>query len=247
MRPRRSAWKQIVARFGRGILRADRTIDRAALGRVVFADPAARRFLDRLIHPLVLADQERAARRQAHDRAEIAAHLHDSVLQTLALLQQAPEDPRQVASLARRQERELRGYIDQIASAFSPSLRAALRHAAGEVEDLFMVRIDTVVVGDCAADTPLESLVQASREAMVNAAKHSGVDRVALFAEVTAGGVTVTVRDRGRGFDPAAPAAGRGLAESVVGRMERCGGTAAVRSAPGEGTEIDLHLGRGHD
>jgi len=191
-------------------------------------------------------EEERAARRQAHDRAEIAAHLHDSVLQTLALLQQQPGDPRQVASLARRQERELRGYIDQIASAFSPSLRAALRHAAGEVEDLFMVRIDTVVAGDCAADGPLESLVQASREAMVNAAKHSGVDRIAVFAEVTASGVTVTVRDRGRGFDPADPGTGRGLAESIVGRMGRCGGTAEIRSVPGEGTEIELHLGRGN-
>ncbi|MCU0281120.1 MAG: hypothetical protein MUE66_04685 [Acidimicrobiia bacterium] len=191
-------------------------------------------------------EKERAARRQAHDRAEIAAHLHDSVLQTLALLQQAPDDPRKVASLARRQERELRSYIDQIASPFSPSLRAALRHAAGEVEDLFMVRIDTVVVGDCAADGPLESLVQASREAMVNAAKHSGVDWVSLFAEVTASGVTVTVRDRGRGFDMPTPGTGRGLAESVVGRMERCGGTAAIRSVPGEGTEIELHLGRGN-
>ena len=165
--------------------------------------------------------------------------------QTLALLQQAPEDPRKVASLARRQERELRSYIDQIASAFSPSLRAALRHAAGEIEDLFMVRIDTVVVGDCAAEGPLESLVQASREALVNAAKHSGVDRVSLFAEVSASSVSVTVRDRGRGFDTAAPWAGRGLTESIVGRMERCGGTAEIRSVPGEGTEIELHLGRG--
>lgn len=192
-------------------------------------------------------EEERAARQRAHDRAEIAAHLHDSVLQTLALLQQQPGDPRQVASLARRQERELRGYIDQIASPFSPSLRATLRHAAGEVEDLFMVRIEAVVVGDCAVDEPLEALVQAAREALVNAAKHSGTDAVSLFAEVTPEGVTATVRDRGRGFDSGRPGAGRGLAESIVGRMERCGGTAAVRSAPGEGTEIELHLGRGND
>ena len=190
---------------------------------------------------------ERAARVRAHDRAEIAAHLHDSVLQTLALIQRDPTDPRRTASLARRQERELREYLDQIASPHSPRLRAALRRTAGEVEDLFMVRIEAVVVGDCAVDEPLEALVQAAREALVNAAKHSGMDAVSLFAEVTPGGVTVTVRDRGRGFDSGRPGAGRGLAESIVGRMERCGGTAAVRSAPGEGTEIDLHLGRGHD
>ncbi|MFH1330367.1 MAG: ATP-binding protein [Actinomycetota bacterium] len=190
---------------------------------------------------------ERAARMRAHDRAEIAAHLHDSVLQTLALIQRDPTDPRRTASLARRQERELREYLDQIASPHSPSLRAALRHTAGEVEDLFMVRIEAVVVGDCAVDEPLEALVQAAREALVNAAKHSGADTVSLFAEVTPGGVTVTVRDRGRGFDPGPPGAGRGLAESIVGRMERCGGAAAVRSTPGEGTEIDLHLRRGND
>jgi len=188
---------------------------------------------------------ERAARTRAHDRAEIAAHLHDSVLQTLALIQRDPEDPRRTASLARRQERELREYLDQIASPHSHSLRAALRRTAGEVEDLFMVRIDTVVVGDCHVDEPLEALVHAAREAMVNAAKHSGMDTVSLFAEVSPDGVTVTVRDRGRGFDPGRPGTGRGLGESITGRMERAGGTASVRSAPGEGTEVELHLGRG--
>lgn len=207
---------------------------------------ALRRYDRDRTQALEALEEERAARRQAHDRAEIAAHLHDSVLQTLALLQQQPGDPRRVASLARRQERELRGYIDQIASPFSPSLRAALRHAAGEVEDLFMVRIDTVVVGDCTVDEPLEAVVQASREAMVNAAKHSGVDRVALFAEVTPDGVMITVRDRGRGFDPATCEEGRGLTESIRGRMERCGGTVDIRSEPGEGTEVGLHLGRGN-
>lgn len=191
-------------------------------------------------------EEERAARQRAHDRAEIAAHLHDSVLQTLAMLQQAPDDPRKVASLARRQERELRGYIDQIASPYTPSLRAALRRTAGEVEDLFMVRIDTVVVGDCTSDERLEAIVQAAREAMMNAAKHSGVDHISLFAEVTEETVTATVRDRGRGFDPSQPGGGRGLTESVVGRMERAGGTAAVNSIPGEGTEVELHLGRGN-
>jgi len=193
---------------------------------------------------LAALEEERAARMRAHDRAEIAAHLHDSVLQTLALLQHTPDDPHKVASLARRQERELRDYLDQIASPHSPSLRARLRHAAGEVEDLFEVRIDTVVVGDCTADEPLECLVQATREAMVNAAKHSGAGTVSLFAEISDGSVTVSVRDRGCGCDPGLVAAGRGLAQSVVGRMDRCGGTAVIRSTPGEGTEVELHLGR---
>jgi signal transduction histidine kinase len=189
-------------------------------------------------------EEERAARIRAHDRAEIAAHLHDSVLQTLALIQRDPSDPRRTASLARRQERELRGYLDQIASPHRRSLRAALRQTAGEVEDLFMVRVDAVVVDDCELDERLEALLGSTREALVNAARHSGADLVSLFAEVTPAVVTVTVRDRGRGFDPAFPP-GRGITESILGRMERIGGTARVRSAAGEGTEVDLAVRRG--
>jgi signal transduction histidine kinase len=207
---------------------------------------ALRRYDRERTRALEALEEERAARQRAHDRAEIAAHLHDSVLQTLAMLQQAPDDPRRVASLARRQERELRGYLDQIASPHTPSLRAALRRTAGEVEDLFMVHIDTVVAGDCTADERLEGMVHAAREAMMNAAKHSGEDHISLFAEVTDEAVTVTVRDRGRGFDPSQPGGGRGLAESIVGRMERAGGTASIASTPGEGTEIELHMGRGN-
>lgn len=189
---------------------------------------------------------ERAARHRAHDRAEIAAHLHDSVLQTLALIQRQADDPRRSAALARRQERELREYLDQISSPYAHSLRAALRRTAGEVEDLFLIRVETVVVGDCETDEALEALVHATHEALVNAAKHSGVDTVSLFAEVGPAAVTVTVRDRGRGFDPGQPGPGRGLAESIIGRLAHHGGTAVIRSVPGEGTEIDLQLGRSH-
>ena len=190
--------------------------------------------------------EERAARRRAHDRAEIAAHLHDSVLQTLALIQQGPADSRRVASLARSQERELRQYLDQIASPHTHSLRAALRRAAGEVEDLHQVRVDLVVVGDSEMDDDLEALVQATREAQVNAARYSGATEISLYGEVSPAAVAVTVRDRGQGFDPRQIGGGRGIAESIVGRMERHGGGAEVRSRPGEGTEVDLHLERGH-
>jgi len=190
-------------------------------------------------------EEERAARRQAHDRAEIAAHLHDSVLQTLALIQQDPADSRRVAALARGQERELRQYLDQIASPHTHSLRAALRRAAGEVEDLHQIRVDMVMVGDCEVDDRLEALVEATREALVNAARYSGAETISLFGEVSDEGVAATVRDRGRGFDPGRAGGGRGIAESIVGRMQRHGGTAVVRSRPGEGTEIDLHLVRG--
>jgi len=190
-------------------------------------------------------EEERAARRQAHDRAEIAAHLHDSVLQTLALIQQDPADPRRVGALARGQERELRQYLDQISSPYTHSLRAALLRTAGEVEDLHQVKVDMVVVGDCEMDERLEALVGATREALVNAARYSGAETISLFGEVSDGSIAVTVRDRGRGFDPGRPGGGRGIAESIVGRMQRHGGTAVVRSRPGEGTEIDLHLVRG--
>jgi signal transduction histidine kinase len=190
-------------------------------------------------------EEERAARRRAHDRAEIAAHLHDSVLLDQGQGLQDPSDRRRVAALARGQERELRQYLDQIASPYAQSLRAALRRTAGEVEDLHQIRVDMVVVGDCEMDDRLEALVWATREALVNAARYSGAETISLFSEVSQSGVAVTVRDRGRGFDPAQNTSGRGIAESIEGRMQRHGGTAEVRSRPGGGTEVDLHLGRG--
>ena len=240
---------QIVGHLGE----AGRTVTRAAGDVGVFAVAALAlgwgfstlRNHDRArTDALQALEVERAARQRAHERAEIAAHLHDSVLQTLALIQRDPGDPRRTASLARRQERELREYLDQIASPYTPSLRTELRRAAGEVEDLFLVRVDCVVVGDCAAEGPAAALIPAAREALLNAAKHSGVDTVSLFAEVTPDEVTVTVRDRGRGFEVGPAAPGRGLAESIVGRLERSGGSATIRSTPGEGTEVDLRIGR---
>ncbi len=189
-------------------------------------------------------EEERAARIRAHDRAEIAAHLHDSVLQTLALLEQNAADPQKVTSLARGQERELRAWIDKISSPFTNSLKAALRRAGGDVEDLYRMKVQTVTVGDCEMTDRLEALIDAAREALVNAAKHAGVDNVSLYSEVANGSVTVTVRDRGAGFDADSMAAeGRGVAESIVGRMQRHGGSAEVRSIPGEGTEVELSIG----
>ena len=193
------------------------------------------------IHAL---EAERAARMRAHDRAEIAAHLHDSVLQTLALVQQNSGDSQTVTSLARGQERELRAWIDKISSPFTNSFKAALRHAGGEVEDLYQVKVQTITVGDCEMTDRLEALIDASREALVNAAKYAGEESVSLYSEVADGSVTVTVRDRGAGFDPQAAAEGcRGIADSIVGRMHRHGGTADIRSAPGSGTEIELSIG----
>jgi signal transduction histidine kinase len=200
--------------------------------------------------------EERRARIRTEERAEIAAHLHDSVLQTLALIQQQSDSAREVRRLARGQERELRSWLygpqgyGGVAQAHTngtevPAFAATLHAAAGEVEDTYAVSMQVVVVGDCALEEPLPALVQASREAMVNAAKHAGVTEVSVYAEVEPGQAHVFIRDRGAGFDPAAVAADRhGLADSIRGRMERHGGTVTLRTAPGEGTEVQLAITR---
>lgn len=220
---------------------------------------------------------ERRERIRSEERAEIAAHLHDSVLQTLALIQRHTESGddessavREVRRLARRQERELREWLygerehpagpdgvgeDAADPAVSRCFAAALRAAAGEVEDAFAVSVAPVVVGDAAHDARTAALVAAAREAMVNAAKHAGVDEISVYAEVEdpddtdgdgqAGTIAVFVRDRGCGFDPdAVPADRHGLTDSVRARVERQGGTVRVRTAPGEGTEVALTLPR---
>jgi signal transduction histidine kinase len=192
---------------------------------------------------------ERRERIRSQERAEVAAHVHDSVLQTLALIQKAAEDPREVTRLARVQERELRGWLYRPAGSTASAdvqFAAALEQAAAEVEEAHRTPVEVVVVGDCPAGAGIGALVAAAREAMVNAAKHSGAAQVQVYAEVEPSQVAVFVRDRGSGFDPAlVPADRYGLAQSVIGRMERNGGRAEVRSAPGEGTEVRLEVPRG--
>jgi signal transduction histidine kinase len=190
---------------------------------------------------------ERRERIAETERAEIAAHLHDSVLQTLALIQRQSDQPREVARLARSQERELRTWLYGPGGyGRTPQLDAglteALAAAAAEVEDTYAVTVNPVVVGgDRPLDDRLRALVLAGREAMVNAAKHAGVAEVSVFCEVETGEVHLFVRDRGKGFDPdTVPDDRHGLADSVHGRMERHGGTVRLRSTPGEGTEVHL-------
>jgi len=187
---------------------------------------------------------ERRERIRAQERAEIAAHLHDSVLQTLALIQRNARSPREVARLARGQERELRGLLYGEPTAHG-LLAERLRAAAADVDDAYGVTVDVVVVGDIDLDDRLLALVAAAREAMVNAAKHAGVDAVSVYAEVEAGAVTVFVKDRGVGFDPIGVCDDRqGLRGSIVARVERHGGTASIKSAPGEGAEVQLRMPR---
>ncbi|HEY1833736.1 MAG TPA: PspC domain-containing protein [Solirubrobacteraceae bacterium] len=187
---------------------------------------------------------ERSARIREQERAEVAAHLHDSVLQTLALIQKRSAEPREVAGLARRQERELRSWLNEREGvAATESVAVALEQAAVDVEDIYGIQVEVVTVGDLPLDEHLEALVQAAREALTNAAKFAGSSRIDVYAELSAAPVEVFVRDRGVGFDPAAvPADRRGVRESIVGRMERHNGSAKVHSRPGAGTEVELTM-----
>ncbi|HKH41943.1 MAG TPA: PspC domain-containing protein [Solirubrobacterales bacterium] len=190
---------------------------------------------------------ERTARVRSQERAEVAAHLHDSVLQTLALMQKRAGDRDEVAKLARRQERELRSWL---AGGEAPRpaerLADALRAAAEDVEEAHGAPVDAIVVGDAPLDDRTVALVAAAREALTNAAKFaSEAGPVHLYAEIENGSARVFIDDRGPGFDPdAIPDDRRGVRESIIGRMKRHGGRVEIRSAPGEGTEVELSLER---
>jgi signal transduction histidine kinase len=186
---------------------------------------------------------ERTARIRAQERAEVAAHLHDSVLQTLALIQRRAGDPAEVAQLARRQERDLRAWLNADETAAADTLHGALLRIATEIEEQHGVEVEIVCVGDRALDDDSAALAAAAREAILNAAKFAGAARIDVYAEASDERAEVFVRDRGAGFDiGAVPTDRRGVRESIVGRMERHGGQAHVRSAPGEGTEVELTL-----
>ncbi len=194
---------------------------------------------------LVLLNRERVEDRQqrvkADARADVAAHLHDSVLQTFALMQRT-DDPIEMATLARQQERELRRWL--YAESEDPSavtLKSAIERSAALVEDRHDVSVEVVVVGDAVITPATEALIAATREAATNSAKWSGCDVISLFVEVTDAEIEAFVRDTGIGFDPAEIAEDRlGVRESIMGRMERVGGSAEIDSALGEGTEIRL-------
>jgi signal transduction histidine kinase/phage shock protein PspC (stress-responsive transcriptional regulator) len=191
---------------------------------------------------------EKMARVRSQERAEVAAHLHDSVLQTLALMQKTAGDPDEVAKLARRQERELRSWLAGGEPARpSERLADALRAAAEEVEEAHGAPVDAIVVGDAPLDERMEALVAAAREALTNAAKFaSDAGPVHLYAEIENGSARVFIDDRGPGFDPnAIPSDRRGVRESIIGRMKRYGGRAEIRSGPGEGTEVELAVNGG--
>jgi signal transduction histidine kinase len=225
---------------GTGALGAARDVLLALIAAVVVLAVIFAPWVVRLLKSLT---EERAERIRSQERAEVAAHLHDSVLQTLALVQRS-DDPQQVASLARRQERELRAWLaGRPAPGQAARLAPALEAAAADVEDHHGVPVEVVVVGDRELDPAVEAVVAAAREAMTNAAKFGDNSTVDVYAESTPEKLQVFVRDRGPGFDPAAvPGDRRGVRESIVGRMERHGGRARISSPPTGGTEVELVL-----
>ena len=186
---------------------------------------------------------ERSRRIREEERAGMAAHLHDSVLQTLALIQRT-DDPRRVVTLARVQERELRRWLYGPPPDEGPELlSSALQTEADRVESAFDFKVEVVTVGDLPADDRIRAMAAAAGEALTNAARHSGADMASVYSEVTEEAAEVWISDLGKGFDAGRIGEDRhGVSESIIGRLAGCGGEAAVESAPGEGTEWRLRL-----
>lgn len=206
------------------------------LGLVVAFGPWVRRLIQDL-------GEERAERVRQEERAEVAAHLHDSVLQTLALIQRT-DDPGRMSMLARHQESELRDWLyGNVPLDGIDLVSTALKQAASRVEQDFQVPIDVVSVGDHPVDDTTKPLIAAASEALVNAAKHSGAERVSLYLEVEDDQISVFVTDQGKGFELASVGGDRkGISESIMSRMQRAGGHADVVSEPGEGTEVVMRV-----
>lgn len=197
---------------------------------VIYQTDAARR----------TAEEDKA---RAEERARVAAHLHDSVLQTLALIQREASDATRVIGLARRQEGELRDWLFGTAGAKPAALSDAVRRVAQEIEEAYRVNVEVIAVGDATLRPSAEALVGAGREAMINAAKHSGDRQISVYVEAAADALRLFVRDRGLGFDADAVGADRrGLKDSISRRVAQFGGTSEIRSTPGQGTEIRLEV-----
>ncbi len=182
------------------------------------------------------AEREENARKL--ERLELANRLHDSALQTLQIIDDDADDAERVRTLARRQSRELRSLVEGYATGKGGLFKARLVSAANDIEELFKVEISTVVRIDLVLDDSLQALVDATREAMTNAAKYSGVDRIDVYAAIEEDEARVYVRDSGEGFDPAATEMGHGIERSIRGRLESVGGSTRITTSPGRGTEV---------
>jgi signal transduction histidine kinase len=236
--------------FGGGVLLfLQRTNALEAAPGIVFAVVATMAGLGIIFGPwgwrlLRQLTEERRERIRSEERADMAAHLHDSVLQTLALIQRT-DQAKEMVALARNQERELRAWLNGTPTHRDEMLSGAIEEAASAVELQFKVPIEVVTVGDAPMDERMQAVVDACREATVNAAKHSGAAQISVYMEAEPDAITTFVRDDGAGFNPAAVAPDRrGIAESIRGRMERSGGSALITTEPGGGTEVQLTMAR---
>lgn len=190
--------------------------------------------------------EERALKEREEERADMTAHLHDGVLQTLALIQTHPQDAGYVASLARSQERELRNWLYQEHVASDRSVSAGIRVVAGQVEDAHGVAVDVVTVGDARPSEQTDALLDAAMQAIVNAVTH-GRPPVTVYCEAGERLVEIDVRDHGDGFDPDRIPEGRlGIRESIMGRVRRRGGDVEIVSRPGWGTEVRMTMPTGN-
>lgn len=251
---RRDAWLRLVVGLLLGVAAlwwfamwkyTDSMVTRAIVTPLVVAAGAALLIAPWWMRLIRQVSIERDERIREHERLEIAAHLHDSVLQTLTLIRARAHDPEAVARLARAQERDLRSYLYQHRPNVDESVEAAIRHAVAEAEDANAVTIEVVCVGDAPVDDTLLAAVQAAREAVANAARH-GMEPITVYAELTSDLYEVFVRDGGPGFKvEAVPDDRLGIRQSIVGRVARHGGSAEVRSAPGERTEVTIMMPRG--
>ena len=229
-------WFLTMNRSFQGVYAVALAVGATVAGLTIVFGPWAYRLVNQL-------GEERRDRIRSEERSELAAHLHDSVLQTLALIQRNAGSPRKMASLARRQERELRMWLYGPATAGWPGrLEAAVQNMADAIEEAYEVTVEVVVVGDCALDDQTNAVVHACREAATNASRHAGVGEISVYIECEPGRVTAFVRDRGKGFDVHAQPAGRGIADSIRGRIERHGGSVSITSAPGEGCEVQITM-----
>jgi len=222
----------------------------ALLGGIIFIVGALVMFAPWWLQNVRDLSSERRSRVRAEERAALVAHVHDSVLQTLTLIERSSNDPNEVLRLARAQERDLRAWL------FAPDLIGVSKGDAStfaeqlhvlqnDVERDYGVRIELVIVGDCLADQRISDIVAAAREAAVNAARWSGIDHLSVYGEVEADEISMFVRDTGNGFDLDAVAADRkGLTHSIHERVRQAGGTSTIRSTPGEGTEVSIILQR---
>ena len=188
----------------------------------------------------LLAEQRASARHE--ERARLANQLHDSVLQSLLVMRRDAEDPLQVRYLARREERDLRRAIADLRSEHDSSFRAAMLKVCDDIEDTYRVEVESVIRDDPETSAPLEAAIHATKEALVNAAKHSGSNRIDVYSEASPTQMTIYVRDRGRGFDESARKTGGGFDNSLLSRVREAGGSVSVVSSPGQGTEVTITM-----